>query len=76
MRLSEIKDLQIMASTLAEQKMNELDIAGRVQWSRSMSISHVISQPVEIEDSSFEESLRHQTSELIEITLENSDEMA
>ena len=44
-RMSKIKNLQILASTLSEQKMNEISLSASNAWMFSSMLSEYIARP-------------------------------
>ena len=59
--MSKIKNLQILASTLSEQKMNEISLSASNAWMFSSMLSEYIARP----NPEFIDSLRNQESKVV-----------
>ena len=60
-RMSKIKNLQILANTLSEKVMNDLSVEGSSTWAASNVLSEYVSSP----NLQFKESLKHQITEYV-----------
>ena len=61
-RMSKIKNLQIIANTLSEKIMNDLSVEGSSTWASSNILSEYISSP----NLQFKESLKHQITRFVD----------
>ena len=61
-RMSKIKNLQILAQTLAQQKIHEISLKGQTSWMYANMISEYVDDP----NPDFMSSLKHEISEVVE----------